>query len=250
MQQKQRSGVLTQPAISRGANGSVEVNPLVMAGTAAAAIIIPAILFLAFRSASRVERRDEFVAALTKHINKHPLVRMHVGSLFATHAPFEVSPTAAQGYMRLMNAGEVKAVAIFEASRKSKKADWTYDVLKLEVDKGALDAFRAEQEEKAVARYGAEAVAAGKKSAEAHLAAAAAAAGYTADQAKVAASSAPAAAAAGASAAAGSPAAAAQAGGAAEVPAATVDAKAKEGEGDDEGQVLVLNLSSVAKELR
>lgn len=54
---------------------------------AAAGIIIPAILFLAFRSASRVERRDEFIASLTKHINKHPLVRMHVGNLFATHAP-------------------------------------------------------------------------------------------------------------------------------------------------------------------
>lgn len=268
---------------------------------AAAAIIIPGILFLAFRSASRVERRDEFVAALTKHINKHPLVRMHVGSLFATHAPvrsslslcaaeveslrrpsahrtcdlrtdaelrfwlgncclsvspcssclrvqFEVSNTAVQGYMRMMNLGEVKAVAIFEASRPSKKADWTYTSLRLEVDKGALDAFRAEQEAKAVARYGADAVAAGKKTAEAQLAAAATAAGFSASDMKANTAAASTEASSSSSATSSTSATVpATATGGATGSASTDGQVASDAAQDGEGQVLVLTLSSGTK---
>jgi hypothetical protein len=87
----------TLPIIAKGQGNEVLMNPAILAITAGAAIVIPAVLFLALRSAKRSERIEDFVHSVELYVNKHPAVKQYVGPVYAagkydvSEAPSDVS---------------------------------------------------------------------------------------------------------------------------------------------------------------
>lgn len=55
---------------------------------------------MAFRSASRAERVEDFVRALELHVNRHPLVRQHAGLMVASGQYKVRAPRAAAARRR------------------------------------------------------------------------------------------------------------------------------------------------------
>lgn len=73
----------TLPIIAKGQGNEVLMNPAILAITGGAIIVIPAVLFLAMRSARRSERLEDFVHAVELYVNKSPAVKQFVGPVFA-----------------------------------------------------------------------------------------------------------------------------------------------------------------------
>jgi hypothetical protein len=78
---------------------------------------------------------------------------------FVLPVQLKLDDLSAKGYIAMQALGEVKAVALLDASRKSRKAAWDYKSLKLEVDKYTLDQRTEKRREAAMARYGKDALA-------------------------------------------------------------------------------------------
>lgn len=68
---------------------------------------------------------------------------------------------SAKGFIAFQALGDVKAVALVDATRKSRRQkDWDFKSLKLEVDKYSLDQRTEKRREAALARYGKDALSA------------------------------------------------------------------------------------------
>ena len=167
---------LRAPAVSRGSDGRVSLNPAVAAVAVAAAVAVPAVLALAARAARRSERVEDLLASLERTLAAHALVRTHVGPprlLASGRYELNVSRSHASGWVLLSTLpGRVRGVARLEAeavtppptkgagARVGARAGaWAFTALTVEVDKVALDAWREAQRATALARYGADAVA-------------------------------------------------------------------------------------------
>lgn len=159
---------LAAPAVSRHADGSLALNPALLACSVAVAFAVPGVLFLASRAATRAARVEDVIAATEAAVSRHALVRANVGlGVYAAgEYSLAVDSRRAVGHVLLTTApGHVRGVAVLEAVRLPGARTWTFKKLETEFDKGALDAWRTQQRATALARYGEAAVAAADASA-------------------------------------------------------------------------------------
>jgi len=93
---------------------------------------------------------EDFITLVGQFVNRHPLVRSHVGTVYPS-GKYELAfdKAAAKGWLSMESMGEVGGRATVEAVRPSKGGEWAITAAVLYLDRDALSRRTAARRERA-----------------------------------------------------------------------------------------------------